>query len=149
MGRRYPRRGQGQDRRADDAEAGITEPKNLEEQAISLVGTDIYEKLIKGYTGKQWGRPCTELPAFIIKRLPVRFTYDDNYFNALYQGIPNGGYTAMVEKMLDGTEVRLNVDYLADQRKSERSGREGGLHRPGGCLLRLQAGCSAVPQRPL
>ena len=93
-------------------EAGITDPQNLEEQAISLVGTDIYEKLIKGYTGKQWGRPCTELPAFIIKRLPVRFTYDDNYFNALYQGIPNGGYTAMVEKMLDGTEVRLNVDYL-------------------------------------
>ena len=91
------------------------EPKNLEEQAISLVGTDIYEKLIKGYTGKQWGRPCTELPAFIIKRLPVRFTYDDNYFNALYQGIPNGGYTAMVEKMVDGTEVRLNVDYLADR----------------------------------
>ena len=79
-------------------EAGITDPQNLEEQAISLVGTDIYEKLIKGYTGKQWGRPCTELPAFIIKRLPVRFTYDDNYFNALYQGIPNGGYTAMVGK---------------------------------------------------
>ena len=94
------------------AAAGITDPQNLEEQAISLVGTDIYEKLIKGYTGKQWGRPCTELPAFIIKRLPVRFTYDDNYFNALYQGIPNGGYTAMVEKMLAGTEVRLNVDYL-------------------------------------
>ena len=96
-------------------EAGITEPKNLEEQAISLVGTDIYEKLIKGYTGKQWGRPCTELPAFIIKRLPVRFTYDNNYFNALYQGIPDGGYTAMVEKMLEGIEVRLNVDYLADR----------------------------------
>ena len=96
-------------------EAGITEPKNLEEQAISLVGTDIYEKLIKGYTGKQWGRPCTELPSFIIKRLPVRFTYDDNYFNALYQGIPNGGYTAMVEKMLEGIEVRLEVDYLADK----------------------------------
>ena len=95
-------------------EAGITDPKNLEEQAISLVGTDIYEKLIKGYTGKQWGRPCTELPAFIIKRLPVRFTYDNNYFNALYQGIPDGGYTAMVEKMLEGIEVRLNVDYLAD-----------------------------------
>ena len=94
------------------AEAGITDPQNLEEQAISLVGTDIYEKLIKGYTGKQWGRPCTELPAFIIKRLPVRFTYDNNYFNALYQGIPNGGYTAMVENMLEGTEVRLNVDYL-------------------------------------
>ena len=97
------------------AEAGITDPQNLEEQAISLVGTDIYEKLIKGYTGKQWGRPCTELPAFIIKRLPVRFTYDNNYFNALYQGIPNGGYTAMVENMLEGTEVRLNVDYLADR----------------------------------
>ena len=95
--------------------AGIAEPKNLEEQAISLVGTDIYEKLVKGYTEKQWGRPCRELPAFIIKRLPVRFTYDDNYFNALYQGIPNGGYTAMVEKMLDGTEVRLGVDYLADR----------------------------------
>ena len=91
------------------------EPQNLEEQAISLVGRDIYEKLIKGYTGKQWGRPCTELPAFIIKRLPVRFTYDNNYFNALYQGIPNGGYTAMVENMLEGTEVRLNVDYLADR----------------------------------
>ena len=91
------------------------EPQNLEEQAISLVGRDIYEKLIKGYTGKQWGRPCTELPAFIIKRLPVRFTYDDNYFNALYQGIPNGGYTALVEKMLDGVEVRLNVDYLAEK----------------------------------
>lgn len=91
------------------------EPKNLEEQAISLVGTDIYEKLVKGYTGKQWGRPCTELPAFIIRRLPVRFTYDNNYFNALYQGIPNGGYTAMVERMLEGTEVRLGVDYLEDK----------------------------------
>ena len=97
------------------AEAGITDPQNLEEQAISLVGTDIYEKLIKGYTGKQWGRPCTELPAFIIRRLPVRFTYDNNYFNALYQGIPNGGYTAMVERMLEGTEVRLGVDYLEDK----------------------------------
>ena len=102
------------------AEAGITEPKNLEEQAISLVGTDIYEKLIKGYTGKQWGRPCTELPAFIIKRLPVRFTYDDNYFNALYQGIPSGGYTAMVEKMLDGVEVRLGVDYLAEKAELDK-----------------------------
>ena len=102
------------------AEAGITEPKNLEEQAISLVGTDIYEKLVKGYTGKQWGRPCTELPAFIIKRLPVRFTYDNNYFNALYQGIPNGGYTAMVEKMLDGVEVRLNVDYLAEKEQLDK-----------------------------
>ncbi|MBO4389996.1 MAG: UDP-galactopyranose mutase [Lachnospiraceae bacterium] len=92
--------------------AGITEPKNLEEQAISLVGTDIYEKLIKGYTKKQWGRPCSELPAFIIRRLPVRLTFDNNYFNALYQGIPVGGYTKMVERMLDGIEVRLGVDYL-------------------------------------
>ena len=93
-------------------EAGITEPKNLEEQAISLVGTDIYEKLIKSYTEKQWGRDCKDLPAFIIKRLPVRLTFDNNYFNALYQGIPMGGYTKMVENMLDGIEVRLNVDYF-------------------------------------
>ena len=95
--------------------AGITEPKNLEEQAISLVGRDIYEKLIKGYTEKQWGRPCTELPSFIIKRLPVRLTFDNNYFNALYQGIPIGGYTGLVANMLDGIEVRLNTDYLADK----------------------------------
>jgi UDP-galactopyranose mutase len=95
--------------------AGITEPKNLEEQAISLVGTDIYEKLVKGYTEKQWGRPCTELPSFIIKRLPVRLTFDNNYFNALYQGIPMGGYTAMVERMLEGIEVRLGVDYLENK----------------------------------
>lgn len=92
--------------------AGITEPKNLEEQAISLVGTDIYEKLVKGYTEKQWGRSCTELPSFIIKRLPVRFTFDNNYFNALYQGIPVGGYTKMVSNMLDGIEVRLGINYL-------------------------------------
>ena len=92
--------------------AGIVEPKNLEEQAISLVGIDIYEKLVKGYTEKQWGRPCSQLPAFIIKRLPVRFTFDNNYFNALYQGIPIGGYTKMVEKMLEGIEVCLNSDYL-------------------------------------
>ena len=97
------------------AAAGIKEPKNLEEQAISLVGTDIYEKLIKGYTEKQWGRPCTELPSFIIKRLPVRLTFDNNYFNALYQGIPMGGYTKMVENMLDGIEVRLGVDYLENK----------------------------------
>ena len=97
------------------AAAGITEPKNLEEQAISLVGTDIYEKLVKGYTEKQWGRDCKDLPAFIIKRLPVRFTFDNNSFNALYQGIPVGGYTKMVANMLDGIEVRLNVDYLADK----------------------------------
>ena len=95
--------------------AGITEPKNLEEQAISLVGTDIYEKLVKGYTEKQWGRPCTELPAFIIRRLPVRLTFDNNYFNALFQGIPVGGYTRMVENMLEGVEVRLGADYLKDR----------------------------------
>ena len=92
-------------------EAGITEPKNLEEQAISLVGTDIYEKLIKGYTEKQWGRPCTELPAFIIKRLPVRLTFDNNYFNALYQGIPVGGYTKMVAAMLGGAKVQTGEDF--------------------------------------
>lgn len=99
------------------AEKGISTPKNLEEQAISLVGIDIYEKLIKGYTEKQWGRPCSQLPSFIIKRLPVRFTYDNNYFNALYQGIPIGGYTRMVENMLDGIEVRLNVDYLSNKKE--------------------------------
>ena len=98
-------------------EAGITEPKNLEEQAISLIGTDIYEKLVKGYTEKQWGRPCTELPAFIIKRLPVRLTFDNNYFNALYQGIPIGGYTRMVANMLEGVEIILEEDYLADKEK--------------------------------
>ena len=92
--------------------AGITEPKNLEEQAISLVGKDIFEKLVKGYTEKQWGRDCKDLPAFIIKRLPVRLTYDNNYFNALYQGIPIGGYTKMVANMLNGIEVRLESDYL-------------------------------------
>ncbi|MFR4997241.1 MAG: UDP-galactopyranose mutase [Clostridium paraputrificum] len=95
----------------------VDNPKNLEEQAISLVGKDIYEKLIKGYTEKQWGRPCNELPAFIIKRLPVRFTYDNNYFNATYQGIPIGGYTAMIEKMIDGVEVILNTDYLENKDK--------------------------------
>lgn len=95
--------------------SGIVAPQNLEEQAISLVGTDIYEKLIKGYTEKQWGRPCRELPSFIIRRLPVRYTYDNNYFTSHYQGIPIGGYTRMVEKMLSGIEVRLNVDYLEDK----------------------------------
>lgn len=91
--------------------AGITEPSDLEQQAISLVGTDIYEKLIKGYTRKQWGRPCNELPPSIIKRLPVRFTFDNNYFNALYQGIPVGGYTELFDKLLSGIEVRLGTDY--------------------------------------
>ena len=93
------------------------EPRNLEEQAISLVGRDIYEKLVKGYTEKQWGRDCKELPVFIIKRLPVRLTFDNNYFNALYQGIPIGGYTKLVENLLDGIEVQLNVDYLVDRAK--------------------------------
>ena len=93
------------------SELHITDPQNLEEQALSLVGTDVYTKLIKGYTEKQWGRDCRDLPSFIIKRLPCRFTYNNNYFNDRYQGIPMGGYTAMVEKMLEGTEVRLNTDY--------------------------------------
>lgn len=93
------------------------EPRNLEEQAISLVGRDIYEKLVKGYTEKQWGRDCKELPAFIIKRLPVRLTFDNNYFNALYQGIPVGGYTKLVENMLSGIEVHLNEDYLENKAK--------------------------------
>ena len=97
------------------ASAGITEPQNLEEQAISLVGTDIYEKLIKGYTEKQWGRDCKDLPAFIIKRLPVRLTYDNNYFNARFQGIPEEGYTALVGNLLEGIQVQLNTDYLADK----------------------------------
>ena len=95
----------------------VGEPKNLEEQAISLVGRDIYEKLVKGYTEKQWGRDCKDLPAFIIKRLPVRLTFDNNYFNALYQGIPVGGYTKMIENILDGIEVRLGEDYLAGKAK--------------------------------
>lgn len=94
------------------ADLNITSPKNLEEQALSLVGKDVYEKLIKGYTEKQWGRSCSELPAFIIKRLPLRFTYDNNYFNARYQGIPIGGYTAIIEKMLMGIETQLNTDYF-------------------------------------
>ena len=96
-------------------EAGITKPKNLEEQAISLVGTDIYETLVKGYTEKQWGRDCRDLPAFIIKRLPVRFTFNNNYFNARYQGIPEEGYTKLVENLLTGIEVRLNTDYLENK----------------------------------
>ena len=96
-------------------EAGITEPKNLEEQAISLVGKDIYEKLVKGYTEKQWGRRATELPSFIIRRLPVRYVYDNNYFNDRYQGIPVGGYTKIIERMLEGTEVRLMTDFFADR----------------------------------
>ncbi|MED0717291.1 UDP-galactopyranose mutase [Aeribacillus composti] len=100
--------------------AGITVPKNLEEQAISLVGIDLYEKLIKGYTEKQWGRPATELPKFIIKRLPVRFTYDNNYFNDKYQGIPIGGYTAIIEKMLEKCEIRLNTDFFQNRGELEK-----------------------------
>lgn len=103
----------GEQRRA----ANISEPKNLEEQAISLVGEDIYRKLIKGYTEKQWGRDCKDLPAFIIKRLPVRMTFDNNYFNALYQGIPVGGYTKLVNNMLKGIDIKLNTDYLKDKEK--------------------------------
>lgn len=101
------------------AESGIEEPKNLEEQALRLVGRDIYEKLIKGYTQKQWGRQCKDLPAFIIKRLPVRLIYDNNYFNHPYQGIPIGGYNALINKLLDGIEVRLNTDFLLDKDKWE------------------------------
>ena len=101
-------------------DAAIAEPKNLEEQAISLVGRDIYHILIKGYTEKQWGRSCSDLPASIIKRLPVRLTYDNNYFNDRYQGIPIGGYTAMVEKMLDGMEIRLNTDYLENKQELDQ-----------------------------
>lgn len=96
-------------------ESRIVNPQNLEEQAISLVGKDIYEKLVKGYTQKQWGKLCTELPSFIIKRLPVRFTYDNNYFNDLYQGIPIGGYTQIIEKMLRGSDIRLETDYFANR----------------------------------
>ena len=95
----------------------IENPQNLEEQAISLIGKDIYEKLIKGYTEKQWGRECKNLPAFIIKRLPVRYTFDNNYFNDLYQGIPIGGYTKIIEKMLEGIEVKLDTDFFDDREK--------------------------------
>ncbi len=110
--------------RSQVAELGIREPKNLEEQALSLVGTDVYEKLVKGYTEKQWGRDCKELPAFIIKRLPLRFTYDNNYFNDRYQGIPEGGYTAIIEKLFRGTDILLQTDYkefLANIRTKEEA----------------------------
>jgi UDP-galactopyranose mutase len=110
-----PREAQEKIEEQRQAVMGAGTPRNLEEQAISLVGTDIYEKLVKHYTEKQWGRPCKELPAFIIRRLPVRFTYDNNYFNALYQGIPVGGYTRMTERMLGDTQVRLGEDFLADR----------------------------------
>ncbi len=113
------------------ADLSITEPSNLEEQALSLVGRDVYEKLVKGYTEKQWGRPCKELPSFIIKRLPLRFTYDNNYFNDRYQGIPIGGYTAMVEKMLDGVEVRCGISYQDFAAEQERDGRVCVVDREG------------------
>ena len=106
------------------AEAGITEPRNLEEQAISLVGRDIYEKLVKGYTEKQWGKRADELPSFIIRRLPVRFVYDNNYFNDKYQGIPVGGYTQMIEKMLEGIEVRLETDFFQNRKELEAEAEE-------------------------
>ena len=98
-------------------EAGISEPRNLEEQAISLVGIDIYERLVKGYTEKQWGRDCSELPSFIIKRLPVRFTYDNNYFNDLYQGIPIGGYNKLIDALFEGADIKTGVDFLAEKEK--------------------------------
>ncbi len=107
--------------RSQVAESGIDEPSNLEEQAISLVGIDIYEKLIKGYTEKQWGRPCKELPAFIIKRLPVRLSFDNNYFNHPHQGIPKNGYTKLVSRLLEGTEVKLGVDYLKDRNELNKT----------------------------
>lgn len=105
------------------AELHITEPKNLEEQALSLVGTDVYQKLVRGYTEKQWGRKCSELPAFIIKRLPLRFTYDNNYFSDRYQGIPEGGYTQIFERILEGIDVRLNTDYndIRDKKIAEKT----------------------------
>ena len=133
---------------AQIADLGIIMPKNLEEQALSLVGRDVYEKLIKGYTEKQWGRDCRDLPAFIIKRLPLRFTYDNNYFNDRYQGIPIGGYTELVEKLLAGTEVRLNVDYLENRQELDRLA-EDHIHRHDRPVLRLFPGCPPVPQRPL
>lgn len=98
---------------------GVAEPRNLEEQALTLIGHDIYEQLIKGYTEKQWGRPCTELPAFIIRRLPVRMTFDNNYFNDSYQGIPIGGYNKLIDGLLDGVEVRLDADFFADRKHWE------------------------------
>lgn len=117
------------------ADLSITDPANLEEQALSLVGRDVYEKLVKGYTEKQWGRACTELPAFIIKRLPLRFTYDNNYFNDRYQGIPVGGYTAIIEKMLGGIEVKTGVSYQEFATEQEQDGgmcvvdREGNVYK--------------------
>lgn len=113
------------------ADLSITDPSNLEEQALSLVGRDVYEKLVKGYTEKQWGRDCKELPAFIIKRLPLRFTYDNNYFNDRYQGIPIGGYTAMIERMLEGIEVKTGVSYQEFATEQEQDGGMCAVDREG------------------
>ena len=123
--------------------AGITQPKNLEEQAISLVGTDIYEKLVRGYTEKQWGRPCSQLPAFIIRRLPVRLTYDNNYFDALYQGIPIGGYTKMVARMLEGIDVRTGVDYLEHREELDALARRVIYTGPIDAFFGYRLGCLA------
>ena len=127
--------------------AGITEPKNLEEQAISLVVKDIFEKLVKGYTEKQWGRDCKDLPAFIIKRLPVRLTFDNNYFNALYQGIPIGGYTKLVEHLLEGIEVRLNTDYLEQKEELDKLAETVVYTGPHRCLFRLLSGSTGISFR--
>lgn len=126
---------------AQRAAAGVTSPENLEQQAISLVGTDIYEKLIKGYTQKQWGRTCDKLPAFIIKRLPVRFTFDNNYFNARYQGIPEAGYTRLVEGMLSGVELRLGVDYLKEKDVLDKLARTVIYTGPIDAYFDYQLGC--------
>ncbi len=120
MGSRYPEQAKKKIEQ-QIKESGITDPKNLEEQAISLVGKDIYEKLVKGYTQKQWGRRCNELPSFIIKRLPVRFTYDNNYFNDLYQGIPIGGYTQIIEKMLEGIDVKVNCNFFRTSKRTRNN----------------------------
>lgn len=122
---------------AQIADLGITEPANLEEQALSLVGPDVYEKLVKGYTAKQWGRDCKELPAFIIKRLPLRFTYDNNYFNDPYQGIPKGGYTGIVEKLLDGIEVKLGISFRDYVRKKDGISGSGFADREGNLFSRV------------
>lgn len=122
---------------AQIADMGITEPANLEEQALSLVGPDVYEKLVKGYTGKQWGRDCKELPAFIIKRLPLRFTYDNNYFNDPYQGIPKGGYTGIVEKLLEGIEVKLGISFRDYVQRKDGISRPGFADREGNIFSRV------------
>ena len=110
----------------------ITNPRNLEEQALALVGQDVYEKLIEGYTRKQWGRECRELPAFIIKRLPLRYTYDNNYFKDPYQGIPKGGYTEIIRKLLEGTQVILKIDFFANKEELCAQAEKSGVYRYAG-----------------